>query len=134
MASPNLDLVRSIYAAQERGDFARDEWVHPDIEFVIADGPSPGRWNGPEGLTEGWRDWLSAWQNLRVETQGFRELDGGRVLVLFEFSGHGKTSGLSLGDIEAKGAALYEVDGKKVVRIVAYWNRDRALADLGLKE
>jgi hypothetical protein len=126
--------VRSIYATQERGDFSRSDWVHPEIEFVVADGPSPGRWSGPEGLIEGWREWLSAWQDLRVETQGFRELDGGQVLVLFEFSGRGKTSGLSLGEIGAEGAALYELREKKVARIVAYWGRDRALADLGLKE
>jgi hypothetical protein len=65
----NLDLVRSIFAAWERGDYGSAEWAHPDVEYVYADGPSPGRWVG--GL-EGVRDFLGAWDNLRVEVDEYR--------------------------------------------------------------
>jgi ketosteroid isomerase-like protein len=132
MASANLDLVRSILAAWERGDYSSVEWAHPEIEWVIADGPSPGR-TEPAGIAEGWRDFLSAWEEYRIEVDEYRELDDARVLVFVHQSGRGKTSGLELGQMQAKGANLFEVRGGKVTRHVLYFDRERALADLGLK-
>ena len=37
-------------------------------------------------MTEGFRDWLSAWEERRVEAEAYRDFGGGRVLVLFHFS------------------------------------------------
>jgi ketosteroid isomerase-like protein len=130
--SANLDLVRSIYADWESGDYSSAEWAHPDIEYVIADGPSPGSWKGRAGMTESFRDFLGAWKDFRAEVQEYRELDDERVLVLIRFSGRGKTSELELDQMRAKGATLYHVRGGKVTRMVTYFDRERALADLGL--
>lgn len=131
MASANLDLVRSIFAAWERGDFSSAEWAHREIEFVRADGPSPGRWTGLAGMADGTRDWLNAWEDLRFEADVYRELDDERVLVLVRYIGRGKASGLELGHIPMKAASLFHVRGGKVTRLVHYLD-ERSLTDLGL--
>jgi ketosteroid isomerase-like protein len=130
--SANLDLVRSIYADWERGDFSRSEWAHPEIEFVIADGPSPGSWAGVAGMAQGFRDFISAWQHYRVEAQEYRELDRGRVVTFLRLGGRGKVSGLDLAQLPKRSANLFHLRGGKVVRFVMYLDGDRALADLGL--
>src|SRR3989442_4216345 len=132
MTSANLDLVRSILADWERGDFSSAEWAHADVECVFADGPDPAIWTGLAGMAEGMRSWISAWSDFRVEAYEYRELDSERVLVLSHVIARGKASGLELGQMQSKSANLFHVGGGKVSRVVIYLDRDRALADLGL--
>ena len=132
MAPANLDLVRSLYPAWERGDFSSADWAHPEIEFVIADGPSPGRWTGLAGMAEGMREFLIGWEDFRGRADEYRELDDERVFVLTHFSARGKRSGLGVGQIWTAGAHLFHIRGGRVTRLIAWWDRERALADLGL--
>jgi ketosteroid isomerase-like protein len=132
-ASANLDLVRSIYVAWERGDWSWTEWADPEIEVLVVDGPSPGRWTGLAGMVESTRDFISAWEGYRIEADEYREVDDERILVLYHRSGgRGKTSGLELKQLNAKGAHVLNFRNGKVVRHVTYFDRERALADLGL--
>ena len=132
MSSAELDLVRSIYAAWERGDFGSAEWADPEVEYEYADGPSPGAWKGIEGMVEGFRDFLGAWEGWCVVADDYLELDGGRVLVSFHFSGRGKASGVDMAKLHTNGATLFEVGDGQITKVVQYFDRDRALADLGL--
>ena len=132
--SENLDLVRSIYAAWERGDFSSAEWAHRDVECVFAGGPDPGSWTGLTGMSEGMRSWISAWEEFRVEAEEYRELDEERVLVLVQLSGRGKTSGLEIGQTRVGQANLFHIRDGKVSRVVIYLDPERALADLGFED
>jgi ketosteroid isomerase-like protein len=129
--SANLDLVRSIYAAWERGDyFTNADWAHPDIEYAIIDGPSPGNWTGLPAMADAWRDLLSATEAVRTEAEEYRDLDHECVLVLAHYTGRGKKSEL---DTRAKGANVFHVRDGRVARLVVYFDRDRAFTDLGIE-
>lgn len=131
--SANVDLVRSIFAAWERGDFGSTDWAHPDIEYVIVDGPAPGTWRGLAGMAEGSRHFLDPWEGYRAVVDEYLQLDEERILVLLrDSSGRGKASGVDLGAVQGKKANLFEVRDGKVTRYVVWFDRDRAFADLGL--
>ena len=130
--SANLDLVRSIYAGWERGDYSSADWAHPEIEFGFADGPQPGRWTGLKEMSGRYGDWLSGWKDFRAEPEEFVVVDSTRILVFVHNSGRGRTSGF---EMEQRSVAnLFEIQDGKVTRLVLYWDRERALADLGLNE
>jgi ketosteroid isomerase-like protein len=130
--SANVGLVRSIFAAWERGDFDSTEWAHSQIDYVRADGPEPGTWSGLAGMAEAVRAYVDAWDDVRLVVDEYHDLDGERVLVLYRFFGRGKTSGLELGQVRTQAAHVFHIRDGTVVKLVIYFDRDRALADLGL--
>jgi ketosteroid isomerase-like protein len=80
------------------------------------------------------RELLSAWDEWRYEVDEYRELDDERVLALVRYRARGKSSGLDVTPTRARGAHIAHVHDGKVTRAVFYFDRDRALADLGLAE
>lgn len=134
MSRENVALVRSICSAWGRGDYSSVEWAHPGIDFMIADGPLPGRWSGLDGMAEGWRGWLAAWEDFHQEADEYRVIDEERVLVLFRGDGRGKTSGLELPRMNGRSAGLFRIEGGRVTSFAIYLEGERALAELGLRE
>ncbi|HZI76097.1 MAG TPA: hypothetical protein VFD73_19165 [Gemmatimonadales bacterium] len=132
MSHENVEIVRSIYSAWERGDYSSTEWQHPKVEFVVADGPTPASGTGATEISEVWGAFLSAWEGFHHRADEYQELDSERVLVLSRFGGRGKTSGLEIEQTAAKAAVLFHISDREVTRIVLYFDRERAFADLGL--
>jgi ketosteroid isomerase-like protein len=135
MASENVELVRSIYAAAERGDFFSSvEWADPELELVFTEGPHRRSAKGLAAVGKAWSDFLRSWEDWRVVVEEYREVDDERVLVLLHNSGRGRRSGVEAARITAKVANVLRIRDGRVVELVLYADRDRALADLGLKE
>ena len=132
--SRNLALVRSILADWETGDFRSVDWADPHIEYAIADEPGAQVAFGLAAMRHRWRDFLSAWEDYRIEAREYIELDGERVLVAHAARGRGKTSGLEIGATTGgrETANLFHLRGGRVTRLVSYFDRDRAFADAGI--
>lgn len=132
MGSANVKLVRSIWAAWERGDFSSAEWAHPEIEYAVVGGTEPGTWIGRAQMAQARGEWMRAWKDYRAWADEYRELDDERVLVLAHPTGRGKTSGIEVGQTPATGAVLFHVRSNQVTRLVIYIDLERARTDLGV--
>ena len=133
MTSANLDLVGSIYADWERGDFSSTEWADAAIEYVVVGGLSPGEWTGRDGMANAARDiFMEGWEGIHAVADDYVVLDDTRILVLVTHVARGKRSGIEMAGSQTKTAHLFGVRDGKVTRLVVYWDRDRALADLAL--
>jgi ketosteroid isomerase-like protein len=130
--SANLDLVKSIFVGWERGDWHSADWADPQIHFEMVGGLTEGTWVGKPAMGRAWAAMLSAWDALRTDAEEFRELDDGRVLVLLRNKGRGRESGIEIDEISTKAANVFTVREGKVTSLILYWDRDRAIAELGL--
>jgi len=134
MSKENVDLVRSIFADWERGDYTSFEWAHPEVEFVIEDIPGSGSSKGVAAGLAAWHEFLEAWDGHQVEVDEYRELDAGRVLMLGAFRARGKASGVDVEQLRTTGANVFHLRDGKVIKLVIYFDREHALADLGVAE
>jgi len=130
MAQENVEMLRSVYEAFNRGDFeAVMRAVHPDIEFVRFGGQSPVR--GPAAL----REWMEpdAFEDQRFEPLDFTS-NGNKVLVRHHFTGRGAGSGMAL-DFTSFAVFTLDDDGL-VTRLEAFfpYEETEALEAVGLSE
>ena len=132
MPQENVELVRSIYARWGRGDFSGAVWADPEIEFAFVDGPEPGSWSGRPAMAKRYGDWLSGWKDFRAELEDLIVVDSTRILVLVHNSARGRVSDLKMDQRSV--ANLFEIDSGMVTRLALYWDRNRALEDVGLAE
>jgi ketosteroid isomerase-like protein len=130
MTSVNLDLVQSIYADWEQGDFSQTpRWADEGIEWARFGGQGAGAWTGQEAITQAIGELLSSFDDIRALADHYEEVDDDRVLVLTRWSGRANDTG---SEVELLRANLFRISDGRVARLIFYWDRNRALADLGL--
>jgi ketosteroid isomerase-like protein len=132
VTSDNDALIRAIYARWAEGDFSDATWAHPDFELVLVDGPAPGRFTGLTEAGAAWGATIDGFAEFRTIVEDIRAIDDERVLVLTQNTGRGRASGLELGEMVTRGANVLHIRDGKVAKLDAYFDRDLALARLGL--
>jgi ketosteroid isomerase-like protein len=86
VASDNVEIVRRIYETfLSRDNVAARALIDPEIEWDMRELEIPGLDNlyrGIDGVTEFWRQWLDAWDQLDLDLAEPIELRDGRVVVV----------------------------------------------------
>jgi ketosteroid isomerase-like protein len=130
MSQENVEVVRAIYDAYERGDYpAAFERFHQDIEwFGPPDVSNSGFARGHEGVSHSLSTWVGTWDGYQFE---LRELidAGDQVLAVGWHRGRGKGSGV---EVSEEIFSVWTLRGGEVVRQRMFRDRFQALEAAGL--
>ena len=131
MSQENVEIVRQLYEAFDRGD-AEVALTYFDAAVVMdASHRVDGRiGHGQRELISILAEWLGAWDDWREEIEEVRDL-GDRVLVTSTQRARGKGSGI---EWENRFAMLYELQSGKITRWTIYDDLREALEAAGLSE
>jgi ketosteroid isomerase-like protein len=127
------DLVAAI-EDDEVWESVRDR-IDPEAEvrFITRDtvglGDITGGRKALDGLRAGWREWLSPWDEFRVELQDCIDAGDGTILMLVRSVGRMKGSGT---EVAENTAGVYRVKGDRLVAIEHYLDQDQARRAAGL--
>jgi ketosteroid isomerase-like protein len=89
---------------------------HPDLEWVVPGHPEGAVRRGPEGVTQFFREWLEAWEDVHVEWE-LHGVDEERVLAVTVQRARGRGSGVP---IELRFAQLWTIRDGLAVRMVLF--------------
>lgn len=129
MSRKNVKLVRRSWEAFVRADFdAALEPLAPDVEFDLTSHPGGEVLRGHDGVREGMRRWVVAWESYAMELDDFIDA-GDRVLILFRERGRGRQSGI---ETEAKLGAVWTVRHGQVSRMQPFRSRSEAYKAAGI--
>jgi ketosteroid isomerase-like protein len=138
MSQENVEVVRSLYEAFNRRDYATAvEYLHPGVEVypaVVGVDPagagSTARWIGREGVRQTLEDLGATWQTVTVEFEEVAEATGGRVLAVE----HWRTRGRDGIEIVTTITDVYAFRDGLIVRVDGFRDKTEALEAAGLRE
>jgi ketosteroid isomerase-like protein len=134
MSEENVEVVRRIYSAWERGNFAEvGKLFDPEIVFesVMPDSIERIVAHGPEGIGAFMREFLAQWRDYRLVGEDFRQVGTQTVLVEGHQSGIGRQSGVA---VESPTFSVWTFRNGRVVRLIIEFDRSKALEAAGLSE
>jgi ketosteroid isomerase-like protein len=111
--------------------------IHPSLEVIVdpgyarLGGGTSETLRGVDALREMWREWLSAWESLRLDVKELVSLVDSRVLALVDMHARPKGGG---SEMSLRGAAIWTFVDGQASRIQIFLDRDAALEAAGLSE
>jgi ketosteroid isomerase-like protein len=133
MADENVETVRRVIEAWDRGDYATSlRSIDADVELIAAYGTADldGTYRGHAGLAEMLRAFWAEFDGPRIEIQEAIAA-GDNVVVGVRFYGRGKRSGV---EIDAPAWHVWSLRDGKAVRWLLLRTKEEALEAAGLSE
>jgi ketosteroid isomerase-like protein len=107
--------------------------LHPDVEWMpittILEGT---KYRGEQEVRRWMQELKRDWTVYELRPEQFRDLGGGRVLILGAWRAQGVRGGVALELPQA--AWLFQIVGERVTRVQAFTDRRKALQAAGLSE
>jgi ketosteroid isomerase-like protein len=127
MSQENVEVVRGLFTAIDRQDWeAALGLFDPAIEWS----PTEGTFHGLEGLATSLMEWLEPWEEHRIEAEEFTKA-GDHVLAVIRLVG--RTAGSRM-EVDQRFFQVYTVSDGRIIRMVEFGTRDKALEAAGLSE
>jgi ketosteroid isomerase-like protein len=133
MSEENVELVRQVYEAWNRGDL---EWLlehsTADAEFRTAQlfPDTDPSYRGQERFREFWKTFREAWDTFTIEAERLEPIGDDRVLALLRFHGVGR-QGV---EVTLKFANSIALEDRLVSEVVNFADWQEALDAVGLRE
>ena len=128
--SKDLAMLEAVLSEWERGEFWNGEPYAEDVVFVVS-GPDGAEYHGVDQLSRAWRDFLSAWDDFRIETDRVVPGDAGAYALLIRLLARGKGSGV---DTDAQVANVVTLRDGRIARLEMFWDRADALRAAGAQD
>jgi len=131
MSEGNIEQLRRAYSAWERGDWAGQVRLAPDVHcsWQVPEGHAEAR--GSQETERNFREFLRQWSSFRVEAREFVEIDENSILVVTHSHATGKHSGV---ETESTIFHAWVFRGDEAVEWHSYFDCDGALEAAGLSE
>jgi ketosteroid isomerase-like protein len=134
MSQENVERIREVVAAMNRGDFETAlERSHPDVEWQALDVfPDAETYHGREGLRAFFQTWLDTFRGFRVHLEKCEALDEHRVVAMVRVSGEGTGGGVEVASPPF--FQLFELRDGLLIRARMFQTESEALEAAGLRE
>ena len=128
MSQENVEIVREVYDAYSRGDYARVGGFHdPHIVVVTLE---DGVVYGNDAALANYERWNEAWEWTETTVEEVIG-HGNQVFLAARFQARGRGSGV---EIDTRIYEVFTLRDGKIVRIDEFTEREKALEAAGLSE
>jgi len=124
------ELLRWGYEWFNREKSPPPTWLD-DGEFINSrEDPDHATYRGIDAIRKQHQGWFDSYPDLRIEPLEIRS-NQDRAFVWVRFTGHGADSGVAM---EMELAHVFTFEGERTRRLQEYFDRDEALAAVGLRD